>query len=291
MPRPDRRPAAPGRFVEIDGQRIHLVERGRRGPLLLLLHGYLASQAIWQGALDGLADRCRVKAIDLPGSGYSDRPAAAPYDLPWFADRVLALADALGAGADAGPLLLGGHSLGGAVALHAAVRRPERVAGLVLVAPFVYAPAPPPGLRLARRWPGPMRRFFRSPIGRRLVASMVRRAVYTASEQPHLVRANARRLLDHLDAAGGWHAATRVGLQAHEHCPGPELAARVRTPSLICWGLEDRAHDPGLGARLRCDLAAPSRLVYFPGAAHNCHEEQPRRFCAEVGRWLQELEV
>jgi len=291
MPRPDRRPPPPGRFVEIDGLRVHLVERGRRGPLLLLLHGYLASHAIWQGALDGLADRCRVKAIDLPGTGYSDRPAGAAYDLPWFADRMLALAAALDEAPGSGPLLLGGHSLGGAVALHAAARRPERVGGLVLVAPFVYAPAPPPGLRLAQRWPGPMRRFFRSPLGRRLIAGMVRRAVYTATEQPDLVRANARRLLDHLDAPGGWRAATRIGLLAHQHCPGPALLGRVQAPSLICWGLEDRAHDPGLGARLKCDLAGPARLVYFAGAAHNCHEEQPRRFCEEVGRWLRALEV
>lgn len=285
MKRRDRRPAPPGRLITAGGLRWHAVEDGQAGPGLVLLHGYLASTAIWQPAIAGLAPTVRTLAVDLPGAGYSERPATAPYDLPWFAERLIDLLDAVGLERP----LLGGHSLGGAIALHAAARHPDRVAGLVLVSPFVYAPPPPPGLRLARAFPRSMELFFRSPLGRAMVRGMVRRAVYSAGDHDALASASSSRLLDNLDADGGWAAASKVGLQAHAHSPQTDLIARIEHPCLVLWGGQDRAHSTSLAERLVAELPGPTRLSVFPGSAHNCHEEEPERFCAEVRAWMETL--
>src|SRR5688572_12489016 len=64
-----------GRFLEVDGVRLHYLERGA-GPPVVLLHGNVvtAEDYLWSGVLDRVAERHRVVAIDRPGFGYSDRP-------------------------------------------------------------------------------------------------------------------------------------------------------------------------------------------------------------------------
>ncbi len=280
------RPPAPGSFIEVDGIRIHLQQEGTGAPELVFLHGFLASSAIWEPMLHGLSPFGRVIAVDMPGSGYSEKPVSAPYSLPWLADFTVKIMDEL----KLEKPILGGHSLGGAVAMHAALRHPKKVHALVLVSPFVYAPLPPPGLRIAKIWPGPMRAFFRSRLGRMFIAGMVRRAVYSSGRKQELVQESTKRLLQHLDADGGWDAATKIGLAAHEYSPGSDMIKRISQPSLVLWGGQDRAHRVKMGEDLVKELAGPSELAVFEGAAHNCHEEEPERFCSLVHDWIQRME-
>lgn len=123
-----------GRFVDVPGARLHVVERGQ-GPALLLVHG-LAGQLshFTYGIVDQLATQYRVVAVDRPGSGYSVRSSGASATLGAQADVLAALIDTLQLGR---PVVVG-HSLGGAVALALAQRHPERVAGLALVAPLTH---------------------------------------------------------------------------------------------------------------------------------------------------------
>jgi magnesium chelatase accessory protein len=279
----DRRPPPPGRFVEAGGLRWHVEEAGDGDPAILLFHGYLGSTAVWHRSMPRLAARCRVLAADLPGAGYSDRPGDAPYDLEWLSSLVPGLMETLGLG----PCLLGGHSLGGAVALRVAAAHPSLCRGLVLVAPLAYEQIPPPGLRFAQRHPGIAGRFFASPLGRLVIPRLVRRAAFATPEAKAAV--NVRRLLGHLDAPGGWVAATRMGLAAVGSAPTQDVLRRISCPAVVFWGEEDVVHPCATAHRVAADLGGPTRVCLLPATSHNCHEEAAETFAALTLAWAEEL--
>lgn len=126
-----------GSFVTVMGNRIHYIEQGSGTDTILLIHGLSGvAQNFGYGVIDALAKTHRVIAIDRPGSGYSERPARSSASLAVQADVVAGVIDALHLGK---PLLVG-HSLGGAVSLATALRHPDKVRGLALVAPLTHMP-------------------------------------------------------------------------------------------------------------------------------------------------------
>jgi pimeloyl-ACP methyl ester carboxylesterase len=119
-----------GRFLSIDGHRVHVVTRGA-GPDLVLIHGASGNIRDFSFALlDRLARRYRVIVVDRPGLGYTDRIAADGASLRQQADLIARAAAELGA---TRPIVFG-HSYGGAVALAWAVHRPDDLSALVLSA-------------------------------------------------------------------------------------------------------------------------------------------------------------
>ncbi len=115
-----------------NGLTLHALVAGPgQGQKILFLHGLGGSQSTWQVVLGDLVDRYRVGALDLPGHGQSDKPSPGEFDY-----SVPSLANTIAEGMDAlnlSPAIVVGHSLGGAVALHLALERPEFVQGLVLI--------------------------------------------------------------------------------------------------------------------------------------------------------------
>jgi len=107
---------------------------GDGGPALLFLHGLFASGACWLPLAERLASGCRMVMPDLVGFGSSPQPEAdytAAFHLRWLEPVV----------AEAPRWLVVGHSMGCAVATELARRRPEAVAGLVLLNAPVYSSA------------------------------------------------------------------------------------------------------------------------------------------------------
>lgn len=130
-----------GRFVDVDGQRLHYLEAGTGSPVVLL-HGNGASAAdfVGCGLFERLTARHRVIAFDRPGFGHSERP---PSSGMWPADRQAALLASALRRLDAAGAVVVGHSLGTQVALALAFEPDAQVRGLVLVSGYYY-----PTLRL-----------------------------------------------------------------------------------------------------------------------------------------------
>jgi pimeloyl-ACP methyl ester carboxylesterase len=84
-----------GTRIDIDDKRIFVYERGE-GPTLLLLHGFPTSCYDWRGVIAALSDTRRCVALDFPGFGLSDKPAAYSYSLFQQADVVEGVARSLG---------------------------------------------------------------------------------------------------------------------------------------------------------------------------------------------------
>ena len=129
------------RFVEVDGLRLRYRSWGAAGegrPELLLIHGFANSLQSFRLLAPRLAGCCHVVAIDLPGYGLSDKPVDFDYHNGPQAAVMVAAAHALGL---RHPVYVG-HSLGGAIALQAAVKDPQ-AAGLVLMNPGILSTGVP----------------------------------------------------------------------------------------------------------------------------------------------------
>lgn len=121
-----------GRFVDVDGNRIHYIEAGQGRPILFI-HGLGAQlHQLRHPLFSRLEGEFRLVVLDRPGSGYSVRARGAGAGISEQARIIVRLTEKLGLEK---PLLVG-HSLGGMVALAIAIEHPDKVSGLALLSPY-----------------------------------------------------------------------------------------------------------------------------------------------------------
>ena len=130
-----------GRFIEVDGARLHYLDRGT-GPAVVLVHGLGGNLRNFYGLVDKLAASCRVVAVDRPGSGYSIMVSGEHPTLRAQATIIARLIQRLGLDR---PLLVG-HSLGGALSLALALDHPDSVRALVLISTLSQLERAPPAI-------------------------------------------------------------------------------------------------------------------------------------------------
>ncbi|WP_430386266.1 alpha/beta fold hydrolase [Blastomonas fulva] len=120
---------APGTFVEIDGQKLHVLAEGPegKGPTIVLFGGGHAPGTSMRFIHDALKQEYRSVLIDRPGMGWSG-PAKFPLSTATEARQMWAVLDQIEA---KGPVMLAGHSFGGLLAANMARLRPERIHALV----------------------------------------------------------------------------------------------------------------------------------------------------------------
>jgi pimeloyl-ACP methyl ester carboxylesterase len=126
-------PNIPIQAIEIGGNRLRYVKTGT-GPALVLLHTLRTQLDLFEKAVPELSKHFTVYALDYPGHGYSDIPAAR-YDAAFFVKVVEGFLDKL----DLRDVTLAGVSIGGSIALIIASRRKPRVARIVAINPYDYA--------------------------------------------------------------------------------------------------------------------------------------------------------
>src|ERR1700750_223704 len=130
-----------GRFMDIDGQRIHYVDTGGSTPAIVMIHGLGGNLLHFGYAMaDKLSNDFRVILVDRPGAGYSTRPEGAPATLTAQAKTMATLIRRL----DLKQPLVVGHSLGGALSLAIALDHPDCAGGLALIAPLTHVVDTPP---------------------------------------------------------------------------------------------------------------------------------------------------
>ena len=207
------------------------------GPPVLAIHGLGGTKGSFLPTVAAMSDRFRVVAVDLPGFGDSDKPIGAPYDPRFFAEHMIDLLDAL----ELERADLIGNSLGGRVALELALRAPERVGRLALLAPSL-------AWRRPRRW-APALRLVRPELGlvqlapRAVVDGIVRRIIpgadegWTAAGVDEFLRA----YLTPAGRAAFYAAARQIYLEAAPRKDGfwTEAARDSRPDALFVWGRRD----------------------------------------------------
>lgn len=133
--RAERRNRPIGRFIEVNGVRLHYLERGKGNPLVLLHgNGGMIQDFETSGLIEVAAKRYRVIVFDRPGYGYSERPRGTIWTPDAQAELLHRALEQLGI---ARAIVLG-HSWGASVAIALALKYPQAVSALILASGYYY---------------------------------------------------------------------------------------------------------------------------------------------------------
>ena len=178
---------------------------GARGPALLLIHGNSCDSAFFGPQIRALSVNHQVLAVDLRGHGLSDKPRR-EYTFAGFADDCAAIC----AGLDLGPVLIVGHSMGGAVAMEMSDRHPGRVKAVAALDStlFIHRPELEPLLEpLIKQMEGPgylkaFRGFFESLFTPRADPALKEQIWQRMAQTPqHVMAALLKEMLNWQDGA------------------------------------------------------------------------------------------
>src|SRR5262249_10215590 len=264
-----------GRFIDVNGNRLHIAELDARtepaagDPPVVLLHGASGNLEDMRIALgDHLARRHRVVLLDRPGHGWSG-PSPGSGSPARQAAIVGDLLDHLGVDR----AIIVAHSFAGTIATALALDAPERVAGLVLIAPgldpwstgisryynaaaapflgplFTWTVALPAGVALMKRMVALVFAPQDMPTGYTRRASI-----------PHILR--PRNFLANARAVAGLHAF--VTAQAPRY-------ASITAPTVIITGDRDTVVSPKVHAQALAATLPHSKLILLEGVGHMPH--------------------
>lgn len=269
-----------GRFITVDGVKLHYLERGQ-GPALVLLHGNGVDATDWghSGLLDAAAEHYRVIAFDRPGFGYSERPRTTV----WTPDRQARLLHHALQALKVDSAIVVGHSWGTLVALSLGLQVPDFVRGLVLVSGYYYLSVrldvmvgAPPALPLV----GDALRYTVAPLAGRLIwPAAVGRAF-----APMPVSENFR-------AVSPWMSLRPSQLRANAAdsslmIPGAVSLARrygsLKVPVQILAGTQDGVCSCAHNAERLHAALRHSELSVTPGVGHMLHYAEPGKVLGAI---------
>ncbi|MGX1543791.1 alpha/beta fold hydrolase [Streptomyces adustus] len=288
--REQRRDPPPGRLVEVAGHRMHVLAEGEAGggPTVVWMPGGHAPGAEFRELHTMLRARTRSVLVDRFGTGWSD-VGPFPRTTAGEAEELLAALERAG---ERAPFVLVGHSFGGLLLANVARRRPDLVAGLVLLdpTPLEVIAFAPPSRQLAR-------------MRRRLLLTAVRQLFGLHRGPGGRIGQScaAASIFAELSPSGlagvGWETVVYDGDLG-------DLPVVLVIPRDLIGGeaVLDRARDPVeaerivrfyLRSRVRyLAVSTASRLVHTPdGTGHDFPREAPEFVADVVGELVRELRV
>lgn len=252
------------RMVDAAGQSWRVRESGPEGaPAVVLIHGFSHSLESLEPLADALEADYRVIRFDLPGHALTGPREDEAYSVPATVGQVAALLDAIAPER----FVLAGHSLGGLVSWRYAADNPDRLNGLILVAPGGY-----PNLGVGDE-PAPIPQQVRlylttAPMAGVEAATAALYADPARIETEQLTRTHAMMRVQGVGPA-------LVSRLEQFTLPDPNPVLRgIDVPTLIVWGQRDAMVPPEHGPRFAAALP-DARLVLVEDAGHMPVEEQP----------------
>jgi pimeloyl-ACP methyl ester carboxylesterase len=277
----ERAHPAQGRMVEVAGAKLHVVEIGPRdAPPIVMLHGATSNLEVMRPLAARLSHTHRVVLIDRPGHGWSTREKFSD-STPQPQARMIAEAlQKLGLE----PAIFVAHSWSGALALRIALDHPDRVAGLVMLAPVAYP------------WPGGVSQYnyaVTTPVIGPLLANTVTlplgllladsgaRSVFAPQAMPHdFVKDSATRLLlrPREFVANAWDLVTLRAAMAEQ---APRYGT-ITVPITIIAGDVDKTVSTHIHSQPLAKTAKNTKLIVLNGVGHMIQFAAPDLVVSEV---------
>jgi proline iminopeptidase len=269
-------------FFDVVGGGLEVdVDRLRARPTIVVVHGGpgFDHSYLWAG-LAPLADEAQLVFVDLRGQGRSAPVPVESVTLERMADDVAALCELLGIER---PIVFG-HSAGGFVALHLALRHPHVAGGLILCATSPgFVPLPDDDVP-----PGPLERGGRE-------AAVAAQRLFAGDLSPDVQEAFGRLVAPlysgptHEDVPARLFALTRLDADIAGHFFRQEAArydlrarlAEIAVPTLVLAGGADWVCPPA-ASRLLAAAIPDTELVEIDGAGHFLFSEEPADFLHAV---------
>jgi pimeloyl-ACP methyl ester carboxylesterase len=279
--RAERTQPPAGRFLAIDGVRLHVVERGE-GPPVVLIHGNMVSQRDFEasGLMTLLSRNHRVIAFDRPGFGHSTRPR----DRLWTPTAQAELLHAALAQLGVEQAVVVGHSMGAMVALALALDHPEDVRRLVLLGGYYYptarvdalltAPAALPVL-------GDVMRYTVTAVSARLLLKGLVRAMFAPRDVPaDFMKALSREMMVRpiqlrANAEDAAFMIPQAKASAARH-------QELRMPVAILAGAQDKVIDVEANSECLHREISGSTLAIVAVSGHMVHHAAPDEVVAAV---------
>lgn len=225
-------------------------------PWVVLIHGAGSSHLCWPAGLRRLPG-CRVLAIDLPGHGRSG--GLGEQSIAAYSYHLVQLLNSM----DIFQVILVGHSMGGAIALQAAIDHPARVIGLGLIACNTHL-----DLIDSQSVEAGIKQFKQRAFG--------------TDPNPLLVEQVMRPLQQIRPGVllNDWHACAHFDIRDH--------LDRIYAPAWLAAGSEDRLTPPA-EMRTLANALSDSELLIVPGAGHMLILEKPQPLVEGLNRFIQRI--
>jgi pimeloyl-ACP methyl ester carboxylesterase len=259
-----------GKFLLINGVRLHYVERGTGEPLVLLHgNGSMIQDFDSSGLIDLAARNYRVIVFDRPGFGHSDRPRNVIWTPTAQADLINKALQRLGVSR----ALILGHSWGASVAVALALKYPDLVRGLVLASGYYYPTARADVLALsspAVPLAGDVICHTVSPIASRVMWPVLMAKIFGPQSVPKKFDGFPKEMAVRPSQIRA--SAAESALMIPDAFEFKDQYAKLQMPVSIIAGEEDRLIDiDEQSRRLHADVAQ-SKFHRVPGGGHMVHQ-------------------
>src|SRR3954447_25289295 len=278
----ERKPPPIGRFLDVDGVRLHYIERGTGEPLVLIHgNGTLLQDFTVNGLVDRLSERYRVIVIERPGYGYSERPRGL-----WTPRAHATLFEHALHQLGVEQAIVLGHSWGTMVAVSLALQAPTLVRSLVLLSGYYFptarmdvvlsSPNAIPGIGDA------LRHTISPPLSRLMLPGSIR-AMFAPAPVPErfdrlFPKALMLRPLQLRASAEDAALMTPSVMELQEHYRDLKL------PVVILTGGDDQIADVDRQSkRLHAEIPQ-SELTVLPGLGHMVHHLAPDEVIKAINR-------
>lgn len=284
-------------YAHVNNIRIHYVTAGD-GPLVLMLHGFPEFWYSWRHQIPALAERFRVVAPDMRGYNQSEKPVGVGH---YRLGALMGDVGGLIAGLGESSAVLVAHDWGGGVAWPFAAYYPHMVDRLIILN------CPPPAVLMRHLMSNraQLRRsyymfLFQLPF---LPEAFIRFRDYRLIERALRGWAIDKGAFSEHDVAmfkeaaakpgaltGGinyYRAAFRQFLRSPRQGAGER--ARVRCPTLVIWGEEDRALGKELTYDFHAEVEGPLEIKYIPACSHWVQQERPDLVNSYILEFLADL--